>query len=85
VDHIDKLDLEELAHALGRVQCELLVLQSLRDELRDIGTNAARIQAARGVPFAEALYDSMPNHCPISGQVWAEIEDGFRAEWERGQ
>jgi hypothetical protein len=85
VDRIDDLDLDELAHALGRVQCELLVFQLLREELHELGAKAARIQAARGVSFAEGLYDAMPDGCPITGQVWCEIEIGFREQWERVQ
>jgi hypothetical protein len=67
------------------IESELLTLQVMREELREIGAKAARIQAARGVPFAEACYDSMPDGCPIRGPIWAEIERGFRAEWERLQ
>lgn len=67
------------------VEWELATLQLLCEELREIGAKAARVQAARGVPFAEACYESMPDGCRIRGPVWLEIEHGFRAEWERLQ
>jgi hypothetical protein len=79
------LDDNDLDYALARIETELDILQSLREELHELGSKAARLQAARAVSFAEALYDSMPDGCRIAGQVWGELERGFRDQWEQLQ
>jgi hypothetical protein len=85
MDRIDDLDDSDLIDVLSRIQRDLVVLALLRDELREIGIDAARSQAGSTKSIGEALMDALPWCCPPRGQVFGDIARAFQEEWERSQ
>jgi hypothetical protein len=75
------LDMDTVIQALQIAGGAIVVLESLRTELHEIGQHTAKTQRERGISMHDGIMAAMPDNCRIMGAVWHEIERGFREAW----